>query len=359
MSNPAKATIDLGALRSNYDLACSLAPGSGTIAVVKANAYGHGAVCCAQALEERVPAFGVSCIEEAMELRESGIRKPVLIMRSSLAPAEVQCASEQGLWLMAYEEAHVQSIVRMDLPAPVRVWLKVDTGMHRLGLDPGRLPSAYERLRESGNVVQPVVLATHFASADDTGSSFTRQQIEAFQDAARQFKAPVSLANSAGIMAWPGSHGDWNRPGIMLYGSSPMQQACAVDEQLEPVMHLASSVIALRRIGTGEAVGYNRNWRAARPSTIATVAIGYGDGYPRHAPNGTPVLVNGRRAPLAGRVSMDMITVDVTDLEAINAGDPVTLWGPGLPVNEVADAAGTIAYELLTRMTGRVALEYF
>jgi alanine racemase len=356
--SPAKATIDLGALRANYRLASALAPDSETLAIVKARAYGHGAAACAAALEDLAPAFGVCFIEEALELRAAGIRKPVLLLRGNLDPDEVQLAAEQDFWLMVYEPHQVDSIVARSLSNPVTVWVKLDTGMHRLGLQPGQLADAVGRLQLSENVRQPLVVATHFACADDVGNPFTGTQLERLHAAVTGMDVLLSAANSAGVIAWPGARADWNRPGIMLYGASPMCAAHTVNAELVPVMRLESRVIALRHIGAGETVGYGGNWTAQRPSTIATVAIGYGDGYPRHAANGTPVLVNGRRAPLVGRVSMDMITVDVTDLPVTAIGDRVTLWGPDLPVNEVAACAGTIGYELLTRMTGRVPLDY-
>jgi alanine racemase len=358
MHSPAKATIDLDALRANYRLACSLAPDSATLAVVKANAYGHGATACAAALEDLAPAFAVCCVEEALELRAGGIRKPVLLLRGSLDPGEVRTAAEQDFWLTVYEPRQVDAIVAQRLASPVTVWVKLDTGMHRLGLQPEQLAHAVGRLQASGNVRKPLVVATHFACADDVANPFTAGQLKRFHTAVAGLEVLASTANSAGIVAWPAARADWNRPGIMLYGASPLSAPHAVDEDLAPVMRLESRVIALREIAAGEAVGYGGNWTAGRPSRIATVAIGYGDGYPRHAANGTPVLVNGRRAPLVGRVSMDMITVDVTDLPAAAVGDRATLWGPGLAVNEVAACAGTIGYELLTRMTGRVPLRY-
>ncbi|NIP17042.1 MAG: alanine racemase, partial [Xanthomonadales bacterium] len=336
MSNPARAIIDLGALRSNYELACSLAPSSRTLAVIKANAYGHGAVTCARTLEETVPAFGVCCMEEAMELREAGIRKPILLLRASFSADELDAAAEHGLWLSAYEEAHVEALAGRPGHEPLTAWLKIDTGMHRLGIRPELVNAMIQRLLDSGKVRPPIVLATHFAAADDPANSFTDEQIDRFRTATRDAGMPVSMANSAGLVAWPGSRAEWNRPGIMLYGASPLSTPHEVEDRLRPVMQLESRVIALRRIEAGETVGYTRNWRATQPSVIATVAIGYADGYPRHAPNGTPVLVNGHRARLAGRVSMDMISVDVTDIPETRLGDPVVLWGRGLPVNEVA-----------------------
>ncbi len=354
MSRPARAIIDLAALRANYRLAHSLAPQQNHLAVVKANAYGHGALRCAQALEPLAPAFGVACIEEALALRAGGIEKPILLLEGTFSDDEVLIAAEQNFWLMAENRTQIDAILAAPCTHPLRVWLKLDTGMHRLGLPPEQLPALYAQLRQSGKVDPEIVLATHLACADELDNPFTQAQIASFRAACQGLEAPVSLANSPGLLGWPEARGAWNRPGFMLYGNSPFTEPHPQADGLQPVMRLQSAVIALREVPVGGSVGYGRTWRAARPSRVATVAMGYGDGYPRHAPSGTPVLVNGQRAPLVGRVSMDMLTVDVTDLPGVQLNDPVILWGPELPVNEVAAAAGTIGYELLTRMTGRV-----
>ncbi|MCL6417506.1 alanine racemase [Aestuariirhabdus sp. Z084] len=358
MGRPAKASIDLNALRNNYRLAQQVAPQSKNLAVVKANAYGHGAVACARALESLTPAFAVACIEEALKLRASGIRKPILLLEGIFTADEVAIAAQADFWLMVENNQHLEQIEASNPDHPVRVWIKLDTGMHRLGMEPAVFPAAYARLKAMPQVDDEIVIVTHFSSADNLADPSTPRQIEKFHAACKGIEAPKSLANSAAIMAWPKARAEWNRPGFMLYGASPFEQPQAVADKLLPVMTLTSAVIGLRHIEAGEAVGYARSWVANRPSVIATLAIGYGDGYPRHAPSGTPVLVNGRRAPLVGRVSMDMITVDVTDLPPVSLNDRVVLWGEELPVNEVASHAGTIGYELLTRMTGRVPLSY-
>ncbi|MEZ5528501.1 MAG: alanine racemase [Porticoccaceae bacterium] len=362
MSRPAKALIDLDALRHNLSLAKSLSPRSQTMAIVKANAYGHGAVPVARAIEQMVPAFGVACIEEALELREAGIYKPVCLLEGAFSADEIAIAADQNFWLSVVNREQLEVILAARLDKRVSVWLCVDSGMHRLGVSPQDIGDIYNSLKASGNVSDHIVVATHFACADDLDSDFTRQQLVRLKEGMASLpnaqQIPLSLANSAALMGWPECRADWNRPGIMLYGSSPFAKANDLAQQLRPVMTLQSSVIALREVPPGESVGYAARWRASLPSRIATVAIGYGDGYPVHAPDGTPVLVNGQRCPMVGRVSMDMITVDVTALPEVSVGDDVVLWGEGLPVNEVAACAGTISYELLTRMSRRVPRIY-
>ena len=354
MSRPATATIDLSALRHNYQLACSLAPQSKTLAVVKANAYGHDAVECAKALESAVPVFAVACIEEALELRAAGIKKPILLLEGQFSADELNLVEQHNFWLVLSNQHQVDMIVNTSPKTPYTVWIKVDTGMHRLGFPANRFAEVYAQLNDLPQVASDIVVASHFAAADDIDNGFTVNQIANFKSLLPQPLPPTSLANSAGILAWPESHGSWNRPGFMLYGASPLTQPHTNAQTLKPVMTLTSNVIDLHSIAAGEVVGYGCRWQAQRPSLIATVAIGYGDGYPRQAPNGTPVLVKGQLAPLAGRVSMDMITVDVTDLDDIAIGDSVELWGNQIDVNHIAHLCHTIGYELLTRMTMRV-----
>ena len=325
--------------------------------MVKANAYGHGAVQVAQALADSAPAFGVACIEEAMQLRDAGIKQPILLLEGIFSADEVKVAASNGFWLMVENHQQKDAIINADVAHPVTVWLGVDTGMHRLGFQPDVIAEVYQTLNASRNISQPIVLTSHFACADDLDSSATLKQIDIFK-ACAPVTALQSLANSAAILAWPKAKREWQRPGYMLYGNSPFSVAQENADQLKPVMSFESAVISLRQIAAGESVGYTANWTAERDSTIATITVGYGDGYPRHAPNGTPVLVNGVRCPLAGRVSMDMITVDVTALAEVAIGDKVVLWGPALPVNEVAQYCGTIGYELLTRMPARVPRSY-
>ena len=357
MSRPTRAVIDLQALRHNYQLAQSLAPESKTIPMVKANAYGHGAIKVSQALADIAPAFGVACIEEALELRDAGIKQPVLLLEGAFDAAELKLAATKGFWVMIENHQQKEAIINADLAVPLTVWLGVDTGMHRLGFLPGDIAEVYKTLNSSRNISQPIVFTSHFACADDLNNKATLKQIDAFK-ACAPVTALQSLANSAAILAWPKAQREWQRPGYMLYGNSPFAVPQENADQLKPVMSFESAVISLRTIAAGESVGYTANWTAERDSTIATVTVGYGDGYPRNATNGTPVLINGVRCPLVGRVSMDMITVDVTDLREVAIGDKALLWGPELPVNEVASHCDTISYELLTRMPGRVPRVY-
>ena len=361
MSRPTSAIIDLKALRENFYLAQQLAPNSKSMPMVKANAYGHGMIEVANALADSAPAFGAACIEEALALRKANIKQPILLLEGPHSADEIGIAEKHGFWLMLENHNQLQAILSAHLSNPISVWLKLDTGMHRLGFKPEDLQHIYKQLSDSANVADDIVLATHFACADDLESDFTDRQLQCFNSAidTLDFPAPTSLANSAVILGWPSIEDNWQRPGYMLYGASPFSKPQKNADQLQQVMHFQSAVISIRNISAGESVGYTANWTAQRNSIIATVAVGYGDGYPRHAPNGTPVLIDGVRCPLVGRVSMDMITVDITDLNTdIKIGTDVTLWGPALSVTEVAMHCGTIGYELLTRMPARVPRIY-
>ena len=354
MARPSKARLDLEALRHNLGHARALAPHSKVMAVVKANAYGHGALAIATALQDHADALAVACIDEALELRAGGITAPILLLEGIFEEDELAIAAAQNFWLCVDNEWQLGCIESQPLNQPVQVWLKIDTGMHRLGIDPQLADDAYKRLKSSASVLDDIVLCTHFASADNLDSTQTKEQINLFNDVCKKLPGKRSAANSAGILGWPESHYDWVRAGYMLYGNSPYETTPHPNtEALQPVMTLSSRIISIREVSKGESVGYGANWSAEKNSRIATVTIGYGDGYPRLARNGTPVLVNGKRASLAGRVSMDMITIDVTHLENVKIGDEVVLWGKGLLVAEVAECAGTIGYELTTRMPAR------
>ena len=351
MARPTQAKLDLGALRHNVSVARQLAPHSKLMAVVKANAYGHGAAMIAGALQPNVDALAVASLEEASALRDVGITLPILLLEGLFEASELGIAAQLDVWLSIDNEHQLQWLEDAALPAPLTCWLKVDTGMNRLGVTPASALQYYQRLMATYNAADNVVTYTHFASADDVHNQQTQRQIAVFDGLT--FSAARSAANSAALLAWPLAHYDWVRPGYMLYGNSPMAQNHPNAQTLKPVMSLTSAVIALHDVAVGESVGYGGTWVARRPSVIATVTIGYGDGYPREAPNGTPVLVNGQRATLAGRVSMDMITIDVTDIQNVQRGAEVVLWGAGLPLGEVARWANTIGYELTTRMPQR------
>lgn len=344
--------IDLDAIRANFALACSLAPDAQAVAVIKADAYGHGIVPVAMALCDSVSMFAVATVDEAVILREAGIKNAVLVLEGASTTGGVAVARSLDLVLMV----HSQDQVAMLANTHAATWVKVDTGMHRLGIAPADLGGMLEQLRVGD--VDVHVVCTHLACADDIENNATHEQLEVFRSCTVGSDLPQSIANSAGIIAWPDSHVDWIRPGIMLYGVSPFMADLESAGRLQPAMTFSSEVIAIRKVPAGHSVGYGARWTADRPSVIATIAAGYADGYPRHAPNGTPVFVGGRVVPLVGTVSMDMITVDVTDYDGVAIGDTVELWGRSISVNDVAERAETISYELLTGVTSRVPRSY-
>ncbi len=359
---PLVAEIDLDALRHNYQLACRCAPQSHSVAVIKANAYGHGALECAQALESQAPAFAVASIEEALVLRHGGITRPIVLLEGIFSIDEMALVDAHGLWICVHSQWQVDALLAATPRHPIPVWLKVDSGMHRLGFSVDEVAGLWQRLSAAPSVAS-LHLMSHFASADSQDNGYFNQQMALLQGLASQLDAPLCLANSPATLARPVAHGDWNRPGVMLYGSDPLQTANDITRQLQPVMTLRSEIIALRELEAGEPVGYGGRWRAPRRSRIAVVACGYGDGYDRHARDGTPVLVNGKRCALAGKVSMDMMTVDVTDVPEAVIGSDVVLWGRAsngemLSVDEVSRYCDTISYTLLTGVLPRAPRRY-
>lgn len=352
MQRKTAAYIDREAIRRNFALALSLAPDTKAIAVVKADAYGHGILQVAAALQDLAPMFGVATIDEALVLREAGIRSAILVLEGVTTTDACDVAKAHDLVLMVHTRAQVE----MMSGTSVSVWIKVDTGMHRLGISGADLADTLEQLQNGGVDVQAV--CTHLACAEELDNSATDEQLVDFARYTADLDLPLSIANSAAIIAWPDSRADWVRPGIMNYGVSPFPGDVEAAQTLRPAMTLVSEIIAIREIPAGDSVGYGARWTADRRSVIATVAVGYADGYPRHAPNGTPVYVGGKIMPLVGTVSMDMITVDVTDHPGVAIGDQVELWGSNVLVSEVAECAGTISYELLTGVTSRVPRIY-
>ncbi|MBC2654116.1 alanine racemase [Pseudomonas sp. MSSRFD41] len=352
---PARALIDLQALRHNYQLAREVS-GARALAVIKADAYGHGAVRCAQALEDCADGFAVACIEEALELRAAGIGAPVLLLEGFFEASELALIIEHDLWCVVHSLWQLEAIEQASLAKPLTVWLKLDSGMHRVGLHPKDYQGAYQRLQASGKV-EKIVLMSHFARADELHCTSSTEQIAVFEAARQGLGAEVSLRNSPALLGWPSAPSDWVRPGIMLYGATPFEEANSLAERLQPVMTLESKVICVRELPAGEPIGYGAKFITDKPMRIGVVAMGYADGYPRHAPTGTPVLVAGRRSRLLGRVSMDMLCVDLTDVPEAGLGSTVELWGKNILASEVALAADTIPYQFFCNLR-RVPLVY-
>jgi len=354
MTRPARARIDLQALQHNFRRVRQAAPHSRIIAIVKAHAYGHGLVRVAQALADvDAEAFGVACMEEAVTLREAGCDRRIVLLEGLFSPADIMLINGYRLDVVVHSSHQVEMLEQGRLSKPLDIWLKIDTGMHRLGFSPADAAAVADRLRRIPQVAT-LRFMSHFACADDLSSDMTPLQLRRFSEIPGIDAAERSLANSAGVLGWPASHCEWVRPGIMLYGSSPLAGQTAVELDLQPVMTLSTELIAVNARRKGEAVGYGGDWVCQRDMYIGVAAIGYGDGYPRHAPSGMPVLVNGQRAALAGRVSMDMICIDLGSRPQARIGDEVVLWGAGLPVDTVAARAGTISYELLCGVGSRV-----
>jgi alanine racemase len=352
------AEIDLGALSYNLSKTKQLAPQSKVMAVLKANAYGHGLVTIAQHLTN-VDAFAVARIDEALALRAGGVTKPIVLLEGFFDKSDLPILLANNFQTIVHDETQLSMLESVELDAPIATWLKIDTGMHRLGIEPRQFEAFYRRLKASKNTKSAVNLMTHFPCADDLDNARTHNQIKAFKSLTDGNNEQLCLANSAGILGWAESHCDWIRPGLMIYGVSPMLNSQGIEHGLKPVMRLTTKVIAIRDIPAGEQVGYGGRWQSSKPTKLAIVAMGYGDGYPRHAKHGTPVVIKGQRYGIVGSVSMDMITVDIGENNSqISVGDEVEMWGPHLAVEEVAACAGTIAYELLCNVTPRVGYQY-
>lgn len=349
MPRPIQAHIDLAALAHNLRVA-RRATRARILAVVKANAYGHGLLPVARAIGE-ADGFALLDVRDAVALREAGFRQPILLLEGYFSHEELPQIVEYELSCVLHQRRQLDWLDACPRRKALSLWLKINSGMNRLGFPPHEVPAVIERL-QSHRAVREIILMTHFAQADEsTGIS---AQLEVFEQVAAPYRLPRSLANSAALLRYPAAHGDWVRPGIMLYGSSPFPDIDAQQLGLRPVMTLSSEIISVCELKAGDAVGYGATFRAERAMRIGTVACGYADGYPRHAPTGTPILVEGQRTRTLGRVSMDMLAVDLSDLPAAQIGSRVVLWGEGLPVDEVARAAGTVSYELLCALAPRV-----
>lgn len=351
MPRPIRARIDLAALRHNYLVARRHAAGAKAWAVVKANAYGHGLQRVAAALAELADGFALLDLADAVALREAGMRQPILLLEGFFEAADIPLCAEYGLIPVVHSVEQLAMLRDAGLPVRLPIYLKLNTGMNRLGITPAQLPAVRRELAASP-AVGALTLMTHFAEAD--GGRGISSQLETFARMSEGWSCPVSLANSAAILRHPQTARDWVRPGIMLYGSSPFADASATEFGLQPVMTLESRIIGVQEIAPGERVGYGGSFVAERPTRVGIVACGYADGYPRHAPSGTPILVAGQRTETLGRVSMDMLACDLTGIPAAGIDTPVVLWGEGMPADEVAAAAETISYELFCALAQRV-----
>lgn len=351
----AVAEIDFANLRHNLAVVRSHAQGARVMAMVKGNAYGHGMATVAKHLLD-VDYFGVACVEAALALRHSGIMQPIVLTTGFNNKDELACILEHQIEPVIYDSIHIKQLEEADIEKPIRVWMKIDTGMHRLGFEATDVAKAYEQLRACQKVSE-VMLMTHFACADVPGNPEVIAQFNRFISLTENFDAPRTVANSAALLQYPNAILDVVRPGLMLYGVSPREGGTAAEDNLKPVMTLKAKIIALHQLQLGDSVGYGSAWKALRDTKLAVVSVGYGDGYPQMAKEGTPVLVNGKVAFLAGRVSMDTITIDVTDVGDVKLGSSVTLWGEGLPIEKVAASMEVSPYALLTGVTPRVNMD--
>ncbi|WKE66238.1 alanine racemase [Gallaecimonas kandeliae] len=353
----ATAVIDTKALKHNLAVVRRHAPGAQVMAVLKANAYGHNQVEVAKALAG-ADAFAVARLNEALALRSAGITQPLVMLEGCFNASDLAVMASSGVQAIFHTQEQLAMLQAVAMPKPIKAWVKVDTGMHRIGLAPAAVPDYLAALKATGKVEEEVGLISHFACADEPGHPLNQAQLARFAPLAAAWQGPVSMSNSAAVLSLPAAHFDWVRPGLMLYGSCPMVGQVGADYDLKPAMRLVSSLISVKQVKQGETVGYGAIWQARQDTQIGVVAMGYGDGYPRHARAGTPVFVNGRIVPLVGRVSMDMVTVDLGPDATDQVGDEVELWGTQVPVEQVAQCADTISYELLCNIAQRVRYEF-
>ncbi|WP_428773581.1 alanine racemase [Vibrio sp.] len=349
----AEAVINLKALSDNYNILKKKSANKSVVAVIKGDAYGHNAVKTAQTLTQ-ADMFAVSRIEEALELRGEGITQPVLLLEGCFCKADLETAAREGFHTAIHCKEQLEDLKQANITQPITVWLKLDTGMHRLGVHPYELNDYVRQIEATNKIAGPVGFMSHFSCADDMSSSTTQKQIDLFLSQTAGYPGPKTLANSAGILYWTDSHLDYMRAGISLYGISPNEDETGAQHGLRCAMTLNSKLIAVREHKANQPVGYGEKWTSGRDTYIGVVAMGYGDGYPRNAPEGTPVYINGRIVPISGRVSMDMVTVDLGPDALDKVGDNVEFWGENLPIENVAQHIGTIPYELVIKLTKRV-----
>jgi len=340
----------MGALENNLQVARRAVPSARIMAVIKADGYGHGLLRAAEALAA-TDGYAVLDIADAVRLRDAGYRQTILLLEGCFSAEDLAVVAEYDLACVIYNEEQLAMLDAYPKSGALDVWLKVNTGMNRLGFAPQQVAQAMEQLRRH-RAMRDISLMTHFANADEARGVV--EPLALFNDIAAPYRVPRSLANSAALLRYPEAHGDWVRPGIMLYGATPFVDVSAQQLGLKPAMTLSSRIIATQELRVGDEVGYGATFRAERSMRIGIVACGYADGYPRHAPNGTPILVDGHCTRTVGRVSMDMLYADLSAIPQAAAGSRVVLWGEGMPIDEVARAAGTVGYELMCALAKRV-----
>ncbi len=354
MGRPTYLYIDTEALRHNVTCVKNYAPEQSILAMVKADAYGCSLQWVLPTLEPLVEGFGVACLEEARAVRRYCPQKECWLLQGIFSPEEIPSVTELGLTVVVHNPQQLAWLTASPVSAPIKVWVKVDTGMHRLGFDPRELEEVLTTLDRCPWIAKDMGLMTHLGCADTPERPVCQHQLQVWKDITEQYPdLQKSVANSAAMIALPETHADWVRPGLMLYGASPFSERTSAELGLRPVMHFISAVTTLHHCKVGDTIGYGATWQCTRPSIIGVIPVGYGDGYPRHVKENTQVWINGQTVPIVGRVSMDMLTVDLTDCPNARIGDRVELWGKYITIEAVADQANTIAYELMTQVTAR------
>ena len=346
MTRPSRVIIDIKALEHNFSRIKELVHNSKIMAIIKADAYGHGIVRVAKTLRD-ADAFGVACLEEAEQLRIASITTPIILLEGPYKPNDLSLIIKLNLEVVIHNEYQLELLEKSKIDGAIKVWLKIDTGMHRLGFSVDKTEEMLRRLMLCRNINSTPILMSHLATANEKNHALTYQQLDTFREISKIVNIEKTIANSAAVINFPDVHFDWVRPGLMLYGVSPLINSCGHDHGLKSVMTLESEIISIQYLSKGEPVGYGATWRCPENMPVGIIAAGYGDGFPRHAKSGTPILVNNVRCPLIGRASMDMLTIDLRNQSNAKIGDRVVLWGGSLPIEEIATYAETIPYELL------------
>ena len=346
MTRPSRVIIDIKALEHNFSRIKELVHNSKIMAIIKADAYGHGIVRVAKTLRD-ADAFGVACLEEAEQLRVASITTPIILLEGPYKPNDLSLIIKLNLEVVIHNEYQLELLEKSKIDGSIKVWLKIDTGMHRLGFSVDKTEEMLRRLMLCRNINSTPILMSHLATANEKNHALTYQQLDTFREISKIVNIEKTIANSAAVINFPDVHFDWVRPGLMLYGVSPLINSCGHDHGLKSVMTLESEIISIQYLSKGEPVGYGATWRCPENMPVGIIAAGYGDGFPRHAKSGTPILVNNIRCPLIGRASMDMLTIDLRNQSNAKIGDRVVLWGGSLPIEEIATYAETIPYELL------------